>query len=281
MKVIEIRDPADGKAIEQFHQVATKVYQDDEIWVPESERMFTQRFRDSQVRGNSRMIPVVALENNHPVARGVAILASGALDKAGHPQGWIGFFECVQEYPLAARCVLERCEEILRQADVESVLVPKVDNQLVGLLVKGFDLPHVVFTNHNPPYYLELLKDCGFRIKTNIYTLYFARETAKRVHVELPGFSTREFDRSNLSEEIAVFHELQQAIFGSRPGYIRRTLEQDREMVKSFLPFLQDDLVIIAEDRQGNPVGLLVCLPDIYQAFRYYSKLLSVCSNCK
>lgn len=268
MKIIEIRDPGNEKAIEQFHQVATRVYQDNQVWVPESEMMFTQRFRDSQTLGKSRMVPIIALENDQPVARGVAILAPGALDEAGCPQGWIGFVECVKEHPHAARCVLERCEKILRQADVKSILLPKVDNQLVGLLIKGFELPHTVFTNHNPPYYLELLKSCGYKIKTSIYTLHFTRETAEQVHIELPGFTTREFDRNNLSQEIVVFHELQQAIFGSRPGYIRRTLEEDREMVQSFLPFLQDDLVIIAEDSEGNPVGLLVCLPDMYQAFR-------------
>jgi hypothetical protein len=39
-------------------------------------------------------------------------------------------------------------------------------------------------------------------------------------------------------------------------------------MVQSFLHFLEDDLVIFAEDSKGNPVGLLVCLPDLYQALR-------------
>jgi hypothetical protein len=268
MEIVEIRDPADEKALEQFHRVATRVYREDPVWVPESERMFSQRYREAQAPGASRMVPVVALEAGQPVARGVAILAPGARDKTGSLQGWIGFVECVREYPRAAGCVLERCEQILGQLGAKSVLLPKVDNQLVGLLVKGFELPHMVFTNHNPPYYLELLESCGYEIQTNIYTLHFTRETAKQVHVKLRGFTTREFNRDRLSEEIALFHELQQAIFSDRPGYIRRTLLQDRELVHSFLPFLRDDLVIIAEDRRGNPVGLLVCLPDIYQAFR-------------
>jgi hypothetical protein len=268
MEIIEIRDPGNEKAIEQFHKVATRVYQDDEVWVPQSEMMFTQRFRDSQTAGSSRMVPIIALEDGQPVARGVAFLAPGAVDETGYPQGWIGFFECVKSYPHAARCILERCEKILQQAGVKSILLPKADNQLVGLLIKGFELPHIVFTNHNPPYYLELLKSCGYRIKTTIYTVHFTREAAEQVQVELPGFTTREFDRNNLSEEIVVFHELQQAIFGGRPGYIRRTLEEDRAMVQSFLPFIEDDLVIIAEDSEGNAVGLLVCLPDVYQAFR-------------
>jgi hypothetical protein len=268
MNVIEIRDPANEKTLDLFRQVATCVYRDDPVWVPESERTFTQRFQEPQAPDASQMVPVVALEGNQPVARAVAILAPGARDKAGSPQGWIGFFECVREHPHAARRVLAGCEQILGQRGVKSILLPKVDNQLVGLLVKGFELPHMVFTNHNPPYYLDLLKSCGYEIQTSIYTLHFTRETADQVHVKLPGFTTREFNRDRLSEEIVLFHELQQAIFSDRPGYIRRTLQQDRELVHSFLPFLRDDLVIIAEDRRGDPVGLLVCLPDIYQAFR-------------
>jgi hypothetical protein len=230
--------------------------------------MFIQRFRESQTLGKSRMTPVIALEDGQPVARGVAIIHLDDCNDAEHFQGSIGFIEWVEKYPQAARAVLERCEKILRQENVASIVLPKVDNQLVGLLSKGFDLPHTVLTNHNPPYYLDLLRHCGYRIKTRIYTLHFVKENTQPINVELPGFRTREFDRNNLEREIAIFHELQQTIFGSRPGYIQRTLEEDRHMVQSFLPFLQDDLVIFAEDSEGNPVGLLVCLPDIYQALR-------------
>jgi len=268
MQIVEIRDPADEKTIKQFHQVATTVYQNDPVWVPESERTFTQRFQEAQALDADLVVPVVALEGNQPVARAAAILVPGARDETGSLEGWIGFVECVREHPHAVGRVLARCEQILAQFGAKSILLPKVDNQLVGLLVNGFELPHMVFTHHNPPYYLELLKSCGYEIQTNIYTLHFTRETAQQVHVKLPGFTTREFRRDRLSEEIVLFHELQQAIFGDRPDYIRRTLQQDRELVQSFLPFLRDDLVIIAEDHRGNPVGLLVCLPDVYQAFR-------------
>ena len=267
MDVIEIKSPKDEKAIEQFHQVAARVYEDDAVWVPGSERMFTQRFQGSQ--GQTRMTPVVALENDLPLARAVAIFAPGATDQDGQPQGWIGFFECLKGRPHAAGRVLERCEKILRQAGARSVLLPKADNQLVGLLIEGFDLPHTVFTHHNPPHYVGLLKDCGYEIKTTMYTLRFTRESAaEQVHVELPGFSTREFDRDQLEQEIVVFHKLQRAIFGGRTGYVARTLDQDRAMVQSLLTFMQDDLVIIAEDSAGQPVGLMVCLPDAYQAWR-------------
>lgn len=266
MEIIEILGP-DQPAIEHFHQVATRVYRDDPVWAPGSEMMFTQRFQASQDRKGS-MVPIVAIGAGEPLARGVAILAPGASDKAGRPQGWIGFFEYVKGYPHAARRVLERCEAILRRAGAKSVLAPKVDSQLAGLLTKGFELPHIVWTHHNPPYYLELFTGCSYEIQTRIHAFYFTRKITEPIDVQLAGFTTREFDRSNLEEEIVVFHQLQQEIFGHRPDYMPRTLQEDREVVHSFLPFLQDDLVIFAEDGDGVPVGLLICLPDIYQALQ-------------
>src|SRR5512138_2316290 len=93
MKVIEVSAPSDGTTLAMFHQVAASVYRDDPVWVPASEMMFTNRFRDSQAPGTIRMVPVVAVEGDQPVARAVAILSPGARDEAGESQGWIGFFE--------------------------------------------------------------------------------------------------------------------------------------------------------------------------------------------
>lgn len=268
MKVVEVNTPNDKETLAMFYQVAASVYRADPVWVPASEMMFTNRFREPQVHGGICMVPVVAVEEDQPVARAVAILSPGARDETGESQGWIGFFECLREYPKGAAHVLSHCERILRQAGAKSVLLSKADNQLVGLQTGGFDLPQTIFTNHNPSYYLDLIQACGYEIKTKIYALYFTRETVQQRHVELRGFTTREFNRDKLSEEILIFHQLQQDIFRGQSGYLPRTLEEDQSMVQSFLPFLQDDLVIIAEDKDGNAVGLLVCLPDIYQASR-------------
>jgi hypothetical protein len=237
------------------------------VWAPGSEMMFTRRFHAAQARQDC-VIPVVAFDGGEPVARGVAIMATGAVDKAGRPQGWVGFFECLQMHPLAADLVLDRCEAILRRAGAETVLAPKVDNMLAGLLVKGFDLPHVVWTNHNPPYYLAYFIERGYQIETRMYSYYFTRKITAPADVHLAGFTTREFDRGNLERDIGVFHGLQLAIFGNRTSYIPRTLEEDRELVLSFLPLLQDDLVIFAEDTKGSAVGLLLCVPDLYQALQ-------------
>jgi hypothetical protein len=157
---------------------------------------------------------------------------------------------------------------MLKEAGAESVLAPKVDNLLAGLLVRDFRLPQTVLTNHNPPYYLEIFQKCGYEVKSRILTFRFTRESVRQLDVRLPGLSTREFDRNNLTREVALFHHLQNSIFAGRNDYVPRTLEEDRDMVQSLMPLVDDELIIIAEDIEGNGVGVLICLPDVYQSFK-------------
>jgi ribosomal protein S18 acetylase RimI-like enzyme len=268
MKIVEIDGPNDERGIKNFLGVATQVYEHDPIWVPESEQVFLQRFRAWKTSQKVRIWPIVALQDDYPVARGVSILPPESMDEYGNPQGWIGFFESLEKHQDAAESVLHRCEDILRSESVKSILAPKVDNLLVGLLANGFNLPQTILSNHNPPYYLGIFQKCGYQFISKMRTFDFTRETVQRSHIELPDFTTREFDRDELPREVAIFNRLQNSIFAGMNHYISRTPEEDNEMVQSFLPFLDDELVIIAEDKKGNAVGLLICLPDIYQAFK-------------
>jgi GNAT superfamily N-acetyltransferase len=86
--------------------------------------------------------------------------------------------------------------------------------------------------------------------------------------VARPGYTTRTYDKASLERETAVFHQMQHSLFSDSRGWVPRSISEDREMVKSFLPFIDSELIIIAEDCRGAPVGLLLCLPDIYQSFK-------------
>jgi hypothetical protein len=268
MKIIEIENIHDIEGMSLFSKVATRVYQNDSVWVPQSENAFIQRFEASKRSRKTQMRPFVVMEGDYPVARAAAIFDIAAVDDQGVSQGWIGFFEYLKEYETSAIIVLERCEEVLRNSGAKSVLAVKADNLLVGLLKDGFDKPQTVLTGHNPPYYMDTFLRCGYEIVTGIKTLNFTRDSVNQIDIKLPGFVTRAFDRSNLDREITIFNSLQNSIFAGKNGYVSRTIDEDREMVQSFLPFIDDELIIIAQDNKGTPAGLLICLPDVYQAFK-------------
>lgn len=268
MNIVKLAGPDDEKGIEAFLETARRVYANDPTWVPESDRAFLQRYKAWQHNDNIIIQPFVALENEQPAARGCAILNKGSVDEDGRPVGWIGFFETLEKHRDAGCAVLKECENFLRAAGAESVLAPKVDNLLVGLLVSGFDQPQTILTNYNPPYYLKVFQKAGYRVSATMRTFNYTRDAAKRPKVKLSGFTTRELNLNRLPDELVIFNRLQNTIFAGINNYASRSLEQDQEMVQSLLPFIDSELIIIAEDTSGEPVGLLICLPDIYQSFK-------------
>ncbi len=264
MEIVDIQDRSD-LALRLFRILPQSVYENDPIWAPGSDTVFESQWADRHHPAILLFQPVVAVEARRPVARGVAILRAGAAAPDGSVEGYIGFFECQEGRPDAAARVLARCEGLLRSHGAGSVVAPRVDNQLSGCQVGGFELPHLCLTPHNPPAYSDHFTSAGYVVRDRLLSIVFTRDTAFSVDVALPGFTTREFDRTRLEAEIRTFHDLQAAIFQDRPGYVPRSLDEDRKVVGSLLPFLSDDLVIIAEDRTGLGVGILVCLPDFYQ----------------
>lgn len=268
MELLNITSPEQASEMKLFQTVAQLVYQNEPVWAPPSEMMWRQRFYQMSQVSEAFVSMLVLIEKGQPVARCMPQLVPGAVNEQGYPEGWIGFFECRAEFVEFAGVMLSFAERMLRDKGAQSTLISKSDNQMAGILTSGFHLPHIVFTNYNPPYYFDLLKSCGYLPKTKIITLYFSRDNSKPFHLALPGLRTREFNRENLDQEIKTFHTLQNIIFNGRPGYVPRTYAEDFEMIHSYLPYLEDKFIIIAENTSGTPVGLLICIPDIYQHMR-------------
>jgi hypothetical protein len=253
-------------ALTRFRALATEVYRADPIWAPASETTLDRLWAAATTASHFLFQPLIVEDQGQPIARAVAILKRGAVDADGLPQGYVGLFECLRNRPDAASTVLGACEALLRKCGAQSVQAPKVDNQLFGCQTGGFDLPHVCLTPHNPPFYQGYFEAAGFQIAQKILTLFFTREAVgPQIDFTLPGFRTREFDRTRLEDELAAFHALQPQVFNSHPGYISRTMDEDRALITELLDVIDDELIIIAETEQAVPVGMLVCLPDFHQ----------------
>ena len=265
MQLVEL-NKHDRNSLTRFMALAAEVYEADPVWAPASETTLEAHWAASKSDSYLLFQPLLVEEHSQPIARAVAILKRGAVDEDGNPQGYIGFFECLAYRQDAALAVLDACEALLRTSGAQSVQAPKADNQLFGCQVSGFDLPHVCLTPHNPPPYKDYFEAAGFQIAQEVLTLYFTRENAgPQLEFTLPGFRTREFNRARLDYEVAAFHDLQPQIFNNRLGYVPRTIDEDRALINGLLDFIDDELVIIAENEHSVPVGMLVCLPDFHQ----------------
>jgi ribosomal protein S18 acetylase RimI-like enzyme len=266
MRIVEL-DPSDPAALDRFRRVARSVYASDPVWAPAADVTLEQHWSAVTPQSHLLFNPLIVEESGRSIARAVAILKQNAQDAEGAPLGYVGFFECLPDRDDAAVAILEACETRLFHMGVRAVQAPKADNLLMGCQTGGFDLPHLCLTPHNPPYYAGYFDTSGYRPVQKVLTLRFRREMVRdRFQFSLPGFTTREFDRTELEKEIAIFHDLQPQVFSTHSGYVPRTLEEDRAMILGLLGQIDDELIIIAENDHSDAVGILVCIPDFYQS---------------
>jgi GNAT superfamily N-acetyltransferase len=257
----------DSPVGEAFLALPRSVYADDPCWAPASETLVAERFADAAA-GRIGFHAVVAVVDGQPVARAAAILEPAAVAPDGSPEGWIGLVECLPgpDAQAAGLAVLARSRAWLSDRGAGRITGPRVDGLVAGLLVDGFDQPQVVLTTHNPRTAPALWRAAGARTSTSMGSYRFSRDRVPRFPKRTaPGVRVRPADPANLPAEVARVHAFQAEVFRGGAGHLPRSGEDTERLARRLLPLLDPDLVLLAEDRAGVVVGILVCVPDAWQ----------------
>jgi len=244
-----------------FRHLPRLVYRDDPLWAPQSEGAVDECLQRAQ-RG---AIEIEMAMSAGAEARAVAILTSGDGAEIGR-QGQVGLFECLAGSPDAGVAVLEHCVDWLWSRGARRVVAPRVDQLRAGLQVSGFDLPQTIFTAHNPPHYADMFR-AVFDTETLMNSFLFSKKRVPRFRPSRKGaFSIRRFDPEHLDTELARVEDLQREVFAGRIGYMARDHSSARQTMVNLLPVLDPDLIVMACNDDECLIGLLICVPDAWQA---------------
>lgn len=264
MTAIHHTDGSNRSVMDAFRALPGVVYRSDAVWSPRSESAIDDCLEDA-ASGAVALRAVVAGEAGHPRARAMAVLDRGA-SSIGPLEGWVGLFECVPGWEGAGVEVLLTCENWLRQHGVARLVAPRVDALRSGLLMDGFDLPHTIFTAHNPAFYAGVFADAGYSVHSRMYGYTYSRDRVPSLpQVRPDGITVRHPDLTRPEEELERLEPLQAEVFGGVVGHVTRDRAGSGRLLRRLLPIMDPDLVEIAEDESGQVVGLLICLPDVWQ----------------
>lgn len=267
MTAIRRTDGTDADVMRAFRALPEVVYRDDPVWAPQAESAVGDCLQDAAA-GAVALHVMVAEEGHRPRARAMAVLDSQA-GGIGLPEGWVGLFECEPGYQESGVAVLAACEGWLRRRGVARAVAPRVDALRSGLLVGGFDLPHTVFTAHNPPFYADVFAAAGFTERARMYGYTYSRDRVPSLpEIRPEGIRVRHPNLSRAEEELARLETFQAEVFGGGIGYVPRNRQGAGRLLRRLLPIMDPELVEIAEDDSGQVVGLLICLPDSWQRRR-------------
>jgi GNAT superfamily N-acetyltransferase len=257
-------------ALAAFLALPHQVYAADPAWAPQSEEVVAERLADAAA-GRIALHAVVALADGRPLARAAAIHEPAAVGPDGRPEGWVGLVECLpdEQGQAAGVAVLAACRDWLLARGAGRVVAPRTDPLLAGLLVAGFDQPQLVATTHNPPGYLEVFRRAGAQEITRLLAYRFTRDHVPSFPAGIGrGVEVRGARPERLAEEVRRVHAFQGAVFRPGVGHLPRDEAATQRLATRLLPLLDPELVLFAQDRSGELVGVLVCLPDAWQSRR-------------
>ena len=194
----------------------------------------------------------------------------------GSNVGCFGMFEATDRE--VANALFDAAAEWLRELGRDEIMGP-IDystNYLCGLLIDGFQHPHTLLTAHNPPFYSRLIEGWGFEKAMDLYAWWFAQpqqaaERLRRLAMALKKkrreIRLRPGDLRNLPSEARKLREIYNQAWEKNWGFVPFTEKEFDFMARELKPLLVPDLVWVAEI-EGEPVGFILCVPDINVALR-------------
>lgn len=283
--IIPIKSRRQWKA---FIELPWKLYKDDPNWVPplKMDMWNTVNPKKNPLLKLGPYQYFLAVRNGEVVGR----IGTGIDEKLNHDknkkEGYITLFESINDYEVA-KALFDAALGWLRERGMTSVTGPQSPSNgddYRGLLIKGFDSPPVLMNSYNPPYYEEFFDRYGFKKDFDRFAFYYdmkkplTERFEKNIETVMKRykFTIRSVNLKRLEEELVRMKKLiDRAMPEEWPDMVPPTIEDIKDEAAKLLPVVDPDLVVIAEDAQGEPVGLAIALPDYNQVLkRLNGKLL-------
>jgi GNAT superfamily N-acetyltransferase len=276
IEITRVRSRAERDAFIKF---PWRIYANDPVWVPplllERKEFIDRRKHPFFEHGDAALF--LARSGGEIVGR---IMASddpkyNALHQSNI--GYFGMFESIDDQQVA-NALLDAATDWLRQLGRDQIIGP-IDYSifyLCGVLIDGFNFPPVVLTAHNPPYYRGLIERGGFEKEIDLYAWWFADPTEAATRLRRLAGALLEKRReitlrqANLRDVVGESRKLLQIYdqaWQSNWGFVQFTEREFEFMTRELKPILVSELVWLAEVK-GEPVGFILCVPDINVALR-------------
>ncbi len=196
--------------------------------------------------------------------------------------GYFGFFESINDSSVTA-LLFGAAEDWLRERGATEVIGPLQPslNDEAGLLVDGFDDPPQVLMPYNPEYYSSLIESNGFSKIKDLYawrlTKSFLTPKLKRVRdlvLEREGIVIREFrfsPKQAFNDDVRLLRRLYNDAWEPNWGTIQMSSDEVEAMADDLRVIAEKQMVLVAE-KEGEPIGFVIALPDINQIFIHNKK---------
>lgn len=271
-KVIAVGDKKELKAFIDFPH---DLYKNDPYYVPELFIAQRDMLTPSKhpFHEHSKVQLFLLYDNQQVIGRIAAIRNNNHNALHQRLDGFFGFFECINDQA-AADQLLGEAEKWLKEQGLQSMIGPVnfSTNETCGLLIEGFNGSPMVMMPYNPPYYLTLLENRGFKKQVDLraysyhYTNYDDRSVrlldSLQERLRRNSIVVRTIDVKNFKKEAASLKEVYNKAWDKNTGFVPMTDREFDHMAKDLKLILDPDFCLVAE-QDGVMIGFALAIPDI------------------
>ncbi len=278
MQLIPVNDAA---AANQFLQVAVQLYKDDTNWIRPLDKDIEEVFnkeKNKAFRFGEVVRWVLKDDAGQLIGRIAAFINKKYKNKGDEvPVGGFGFFECINNQE-AADLLFDNAKHWLIQNGMEAMDGPinfGERDKWWGLVTEGFTEP-LYCMNYNPPYYVKLFENYGFRLFFN--QVCFAIDPKKALSAKIherhkqleatPGIHSKLIDKNQLEKFAMDFTTVYNKAWAGHGGLKQLSKDQVMLMFKKMKPVIDERIIYFAYYHE-KPIGMFLNLPDLNQYFKY------------
>ncbi|MFZ5515256.1 MAG: hypothetical protein ACOY90_01375 [Candidatus Zhuqueibacterota bacterium] len=213
------------------------------------------------------------LYQNHEIIGRIAVSINHiANDYWKQSIGLFGHYECI-DHPEASSLLLGAAETWLKERGMTIMRGQwNFVSQDIGLVLEGFDVPPIVLSSHNPPYYNDQMTHFGMKKAKDLFVyacdiskgyemperfLSYTDKIAERYRV-----TVRAIDMNNLVNDARIILRLTNAAIGGNWGYYPVEESEAEQIAADLKQVIHPEVVLIAEI-DGEPIGYLLAVPDV------------------
>jgi len=273
---MDIERVSDKAGLERFIRFPWKVYEGNPNWVPPlvSEMKFILGDKNPFFH-HAEAAYFMAGKHRDVVGRIAAIIDRNHINIHNEQAGFFGFFECLPDAAIAHE-LLNAAAAWLKERDIEIMRGPMnpSTNDECGFLLEGFDSPPMIMMPYTPPYYMELMEQCGLTKAKDLYAYisiikdvsagHRLERLASAMKARVPGLVVRSADMKKFQQELEAIKDIYNSAWSHNWGFVPMTDKEIESMAKRLKPLIVPDLLIMAEVN-GDPAGFFMAVPDYNQ----------------
>ncbi len=274
--------PVSNKSeLNEFIAFPWRVYRDDPYWVPpllsEQRKLLDQGHHPFFEHAKATFF--LARRNGETVGTIAAFSNYLYNDIHKDNSGFFGFFEILED-PDAAAALLSAAESWAREAGHDQILGPMQysTNEELGLLVDGFDDSPRILMTYNPPRYQGYIEEAGYQKAMDLWAYkvsvadlkHHMPEKVVRVGNKILkrwNLSIREANLKQLDQEVERLLKIYNAAWAPNWAAVPLTENEVALIADQLKEFIDPSLALFIE-RDGEPVGFGIALPDMNQPLR-------------